>query len=99
MLIKLRIFPFWWGLELTLGFPHAQQVLYHLLHSESILKGAHSWRCVELKLAQQLRAKAALPEELSVSEDPHGGSEPSLTLVPGDLTPSSGLPRHCMYVQ
>ena len=44
------------------------------------------------EMAQQLRALAALPEDLSsISQHPHGSSQLSITPVPGDPAP---LYRH-----
>ena len=41
-------------------------------------------------MAQQLRALTTIPEDLGSisSTHPHGGSQLSITPVPGDLTPS-----------
>lgn len=32
------------------------------------------------------------------SQHPHSGSQAPVTPVPGDMTPSCGLPAHCMHV-
>ena len=51
-------------------------------------------------MGQQLRTLAPLSEDPRFSSQyPHGGSQPSVTLVPGDLTPSSGLHRHQEHTQ
>ena len=46
------------------------------------------------EMAHQLRALAALTEDLGSILAPHGSSQPSGTQVPRDLTPSSGLCGH-----
>ena len=46
------------------------------------------------EMAQWLRALTALPEDLGFnSQHPHGSSQLSVTLVPGDLTPMAK--HHC----
>jgi hypothetical protein len=46
-------------------------------------------------MAQQLRALSALPEDLGlISQDPHGGSHPFITPVPGDPISPSGFHMH-----
>lgn len=43
-------------------------------------------------MALGVRALAALPEDLAlISNNPHGGWQPFLTLVPRDMMPSSDL--------
>lgn len=41
-----------------------------------------------------LRALAELAKDLFDSQPPHGDSQPFLSPVPGDLTPSSGFHGH-----
>jgi hypothetical protein len=50
------------------------------------------WRDGTGEMAQQLIAMDTLSEDLGFdSQHPFGGSQPSLTPVPGDLTPSYSL--------
>jgi hypothetical protein len=43
-------------------------------------------------MAQRIRTLPALAENPGImSQHPHGSSQPSVTLVPGDLMPSCGL--------
>ena len=51
------------------------------------------------EVTEQLRTLADLPEGPGFnSQHPHINSQLSMTPVPGDLMPSSGLCRHCMHV-
>lgn len=43
----------------------------------------------EEEMAPRLRAPITLPEDLHCYQHPYGGSQPSVTSVPGGLRPSS----------
>lgn len=48
-------------------------------------------------MAQWIKVLAALPEDPHKILSPHGGSQPSLTAVPQNPTPASGLHGYCTY--
>lgn len=48
-------------------------------------------------MAQRVRALAAVAEDTSHSQHPHGSLQTSLA-VPGNVEPSPGLCRHCMHM-
>ena len=51
------------------------------------------------EMAPQLRALAAFPEDPDLIPSTHNcDSQPSVTPVPGDLTPSSGILVYCMHM-
>ena len=50
------------------------------------------------EMSQQLRALDALTRDSGLVSSIHGSSRPAIIADPGDLTPSSGLHRHCMLV-
>ena len=50
------------------------------------------------EVAQWLKAFAAFEEEQSLVLKTTQGSEPPVARSPGNLTPSSGLYRHCVHM-
>ena len=50
------------------------------------------------EMSQQLKAHDALATDPGLVSSTHGSSQPAIITDPGDLTPSSGLHRHCMLV-
>lgn len=50
------------------------------------------------EMAQELRALDDLVEDLHSVPSTHMVTQPSVTLVPWDLTPSSGLHEHHMHI-